>query len=84
METEPVEAEPMEAEAEPAAAGADAATIFVSIASYRDPEAPHTIRDLFEKASHPQRCAPSAYRWPCMHAGRTHAERDELYARRRL
>jgi predicted 2-oxoglutarate/Fe(II)-dependent dioxygenase YbiX/peroxiredoxin len=31
------------------------ARIFVQIASYRDPECHHTIRDLFEKASHPER-----------------------------
>lgn len=30
-------------------------TIFVSIASYRDPECQHTIRDLFEKALYPGR-----------------------------
>jgi len=29
--------------------------IFVQIASYRDPECHHTIRDLFEKAAHPER-----------------------------
>jgi hypothetical protein len=29
--------------------------IFVSIASYRDPETPHTLRDLFAKAAHPER-----------------------------
>jgi hypothetical protein len=29
--------------------------IFVSIASYRDPECQHTIKDLFEKAAHPER-----------------------------
>lgn len=28
--------------------------IFVSIASYRDPETPHTLRDLFAKAAHPE------------------------------
>ncbi len=28
--------------------------IFVSIASYRDPEAPHTVRSLLEKADRPQ------------------------------
>ena len=37
------------------AADAGAATIFVSIAAYRDPEAPHTIADLFAKAAHPSR-----------------------------
>ena len=31
------------------------ATVFVSIASYRDPEAPHTIRSLFERAAVPSR-----------------------------
>lgn len=30
-------------------------SIFVSIASYRDPECQHTVRDLFLKASHPER-----------------------------
>ncbi|KAK3251917.1 hypothetical protein CYMTET_38765 [Cymbomonas tetramitiformis] len=34
---------------------ASAERIFVSIASYRDPEALHTIRDLFDKADHPER-----------------------------
>ncbi|KAL3928874.1 MAG: hypothetical protein SGPRY_002206 [Prymnesium sp.] len=34
-------------------------TIFVSVAAYRDPEAPHTIRSLFEKARYPHRCAPT-------------------------
>lgn len=29
--------------------------IFVSIAAYRDPETPHTLRDLFAKAAHPER-----------------------------
>lgn len=29
--------------------------IFVRIASYRDPECQHTIKDLFEKATHPER-----------------------------
>jgi len=29
--------------------------IFVSIASYRDPECQHTVRDLFAKAAHPER-----------------------------
>lgn len=29
--------------------------IFVSIASYRDPETPATLRDLFTKADHPER-----------------------------
>lgn len=29
--------------------------IFVSIANYRDNETPHTVRDLYAKASHPQR-----------------------------
>ena len=29
--------------------------IFVSVASYRDPETPHTLRDLFAKATHPER-----------------------------
>lgn len=29
--------------------------IFVSIASYRDPETIHTLRDLFAKAKHPER-----------------------------
>ncbi|KAL1515453.1 hypothetical protein AB1Y20_002078 [Prymnesium parvum] len=48
------------ASAEPSADGceasaADSPTIFVSIASYRDPEAPHTLRDLFERAELPAR-----------------------------
>ena len=30
-------------------------TIFVSIANYRDSETPHTIRDLFATAAHPER-----------------------------
>lgn len=30
-------------------------TVFVSIASYRDPDCQHTVRDLFAKASHPER-----------------------------
>ena len=30
-------------------------TIFVSVASYRDPEAPHTLRSLFESAAVPSR-----------------------------
>lgn len=30
-------------------------TIFVAIASYRDPECQHTVRDLFLKAEHPKR-----------------------------
>lgn len=30
-------------------------TIFVSIASYRDPECQWTVKDLFEKAAHPER-----------------------------
>lgn len=30
-------------------------TIFVSIANYRDTETPHTLRDLFAKAHHPER-----------------------------
>ncbi|OGS99232.1 MAG: hypothetical protein A3F73_06275 [Gallionellales bacterium RIFCSPLOWO2_12_FULL_59_22] len=29
--------------------------IFVSIASYRDPDCQNTVRDLFEKAAHPER-----------------------------
>src|SRR5260370_34002212 len=29
--------------------------IFVQIASYRDPELPWTLRDMFEKAAHPER-----------------------------
>lgn len=29
--------------------------IFVSVASYRDPETPHTLRDMFSKATHPDR-----------------------------
>jgi len=29
--------------------------IFVSVVSYRDPEAVHTLEDLFEKAAHPER-----------------------------
>lgn len=31
------------------------ATIFVQIASYRDPECQHTVRDLFQKATYPDR-----------------------------
>lgn len=34
---------------------ADAPTIFVQIASYRDPECQWTVKDLFEKAQHPER-----------------------------
>ena len=30
-------------------------TIFVSIANYRDSETPHTLRDLFARAAHPER-----------------------------
>ncbi len=30
-------------------------SIFVSIASYRDPECQHTVCDLFQKAAHPER-----------------------------
>ena len=30
-------------------------TIFVSIANYRDSETPHTLRDLYAKAAHPER-----------------------------
>jgi hypothetical protein len=30
-------------------------TVFVSIASYRDPDCQNTVRDLFEKAAHPER-----------------------------
>ncbi len=30
-------------------------SIFVSIASYRDPDCQNTLRDLFEKATHPER-----------------------------
>ena len=30
-------------------------SIFVSVASYRDPEAPHTIRSLFAQAESPSR-----------------------------
>ena len=37
-----------------AAAGA-AARIFVSVASYRDPECPHTLLSLFTKAARPER-----------------------------
>src|SRR4051812_21511602 len=33
----------------------DTDTIFISIASYRDPECQHTVRDLFAKADHPER-----------------------------
>lgn len=33
----------------------DKVRIFVSIASYRDPECQHTVRDLFEKAAYPHR-----------------------------
>ncbi len=33
----------------------DLPRIFVSIASYRDQETPHTLRDMFAKAAHPQR-----------------------------
>lgn len=29
--------------------------IFVSIASYRDPDCQHTVKDMFEKAAHPER-----------------------------
>jgi hypothetical protein len=29
--------------------------IFVSVVVYRDPEAQHTLKDMFDKASHPQR-----------------------------
>lgn len=29
--------------------------IFVSVASYRDPETPHTLRDMFVKAKYPER-----------------------------
>lgn len=35
-------------------------TIFVSIASYRDPECQYTIRDLFSKARHPNRIVVGA------------------------
>jgi hypothetical protein len=41
-----------------AAAAADEAatgTIFVSVASFRDPECQHTLRDLFDTAKHPHR-----------------------------
>lgn len=31
------------------------ARIFVSVASYRDPETPHTLHDMFSKATHPGR-----------------------------
>src|ERR1700685_445640 len=31
--------------------------IFVGIASYRDPECQCTVKDLFEKAAHPERVA---------------------------
>ena len=30
-------------------------SIFVSIANYRDNETPHTVRDLYAKASYPER-----------------------------
>ena len=30
-------------------------TIFVQIASYRDPECQWTVKDLFDKADHPER-----------------------------
>lgn len=36
-------------------------TIFVSIASYRDSECIHTVRDLFAKAEHPQRVFVGVY-----------------------
>jgi len=29
--------------------------IFVSVVVYRDPEAQHTLKDMFDKASHPER-----------------------------
>ena len=29
--------------------------IFVQIASYRDPDCQNTVKDLFEKAAHPER-----------------------------
>ena len=38
--------------------------IFVGIAAYRDPECQHTIRDLFEKASQPQRITVGVF-WQC-------------------
>lgn len=34
---------------------AETALIFVSIVSYRDPECPHTLLDLFQTAKHPDR-----------------------------
>jgi hypothetical protein len=58
---------------------ANAATIFVSVASYRDADCINTIKDLFAKASHPDRvfvgiceqnktddgeaCVPAAFEW---------------------
>jgi hypothetical protein len=33
----------------------DLLRIFVQIASYRDPECQWTVKDLFEKAAHPER-----------------------------
>ena len=39
----------------PALSPACALTIFVSIASYRDPEAPHTLHSLFSRAADPSR-----------------------------
>lgn len=39
----------------PAADHSRTATIFVQIASYRDSECQHTVRDLFEKAANPDR-----------------------------
>ena len=51
-------ATPLAAPIAPAATDANAPaapTVFVSIASYRDPEAPHTLRSLFESAADPSR-----------------------------
>ena len=43
--------------AEPSArpAATQLPTVFVSIASYRDPDCQNTVKDLFDKASHPER-----------------------------
>jgi hypothetical protein len=43
------------AEAAPLAPSYRERRIFVSIANYRDSEAPHTLRDLFARAAHPER-----------------------------
>lgn len=66
---------------------ARAPTIFVSVASYRDPEAPHTLRDLFEKAAIPERihvgmcfqCASGAEDVDCIDLSALRAEwRDKV------